>query len=251
MVKKTPMLPLTWEVPKVFRDRLGSTVGKQRLMTADGHLLLVLHAPPAPGQDEREGRFFWRKPDGTWLSDQLGGGPVAVMKHLEEYDRLIDELEEQEQHAKIARDYFEVMAKLAPLHRAVSNLFSVLQEARKQCPEAREIIDLRDRAYDIQRSAELLAVACKNSLDFQMARQAEAQAASSQRMALASHRLNVLAAFFFPLATIAGLFGMEIHSGLERLPEPYTFYAIVLIGLAIGALLTCLLLLRRRSGRSE
>jgi Mg2+ and Co2+ transporter CorA len=248
MAKKTPMLPLTWDVPKVFRDRLGSTVGKQRLMTADGHLLMVLHAPPAPGQDEREGRFFWRKPDGTWLSDQLGGGTASVSKHLDEFDRLIDELEVQEQQAKVSRDYFEVMAKLAPLHRATGNLYSVLQEARKQLPDAREIIDLRDRAYDIQRSAELLTIGCKNSLDFQMARQAEQQAASSKRMSTAAHRLNMLAAFFFPLATIAGLFGMEVRSGIERLPEPYTFYAIVVIGLAIGAMLMSLLLLSRRSG---
>ena len=247
MAKKKPMLPTTWDVPQNFRDRLGSSVGRQRMMCADGHLLLVTHSPPAPGQDERQGRFFWRKPDGNWVSDQLGVGPASVMKHLDEYDRLIDALELQEQHAKIARDYFEVMEQLAPIHRATGNLLAVLQDARKQLPEAREVIDLRDRAYDIQRSAELLTAGCKNSLDFQIARQAEEQARSSRRMALGAHRLNLLAAFFFPLATIAGLFGMEIHSGIEKLPEPYTFVFVVVVGLLIGAALIALLTFGRKT----
>ena len=72
------MLPATWDVPQNFRDRLGSSVGRQRAMLSDGHLLLVLHAPPDPDQDQRKGRFFWRKPDGVWASDQMGSGPGAV-----------------------------------------------------------------------------------------------------------------------------------------------------------------------------
>lgn len=245
MSEKKNMLPATWDVPQIFRDRLGSRVGRQRAMVADGHLLLVLHSPPAPDQDEREGRFFWRKPDGTWVSDRMGVGQHAVTKHLDEYNQLIDALELREQQAHSASEYFDVMDKLAPLHRACGNLFSVLQEARKQCPEAREIIDMRDRAYGIQRSAELLASGCKNALDFQIARQAESQARASHRMAVASHRLNLLAAFFFPLATISGLFGMEIRSGIEKLPEPYTFIVVVMIGLLVGAILTVLLTVRR------
>ncbi len=241
MSDKKSLLPATWDVPQAFRDRLGSSVGRQRPMFADGHLLLVLHAPPAPDQDERQGRFFWRKPDATWVSDRMGAGPHAVIKHLQEYDQQMDALELQEQQARSARDYFEVMDKLAPLHRAAGNLLAVLQEARKQCPDAHEIIDMRDRAYAIERSADLLASGCKNALDYQIARQAEQQANSGHRMAVASHRLNLLAAFFFPLATISGLFGMEIRSGIEKLPEPYTFVAVVLIGLAIGAILTAML----------
>jgi hypothetical protein len=251
MSKKSPMLPTTWDVPQKLRDRLGSSVGRQRSMFADGHLLLVLLAPPAPDQVERHGRFFWRKPDGTWVSDQFGASPASVMKHLDEYDRLIDALELQEQAAKSARDYFDVMEKLAPIHRATGNQHSVLQEARKQCPDAREIIDMRDRAYDIQRSAELLSSGCKNALDFQIARQVEEQTRASDHMSIAAHRLNLLAAFFFPLATIAGLFGMEIRSGIEKLPEPYTFIAVVVVGLVIGAALTGLLLRARRSGASK
>ena len=217
-------------------------------MSAEGHLLLVLHAPPEPDQDQRRGRFFWRKPDGTWTSDQLGSGPGAIRKHLDEFEKQIDALEVQEQKAGSARDYFDVIERLAPLHRAAGNLHAVLQEARKQCPEAREIIDMRDRAYDIQRSADLLSSGCKSALDFRIARQVEEQARASEHMSVAAHRLNLLAAFFFPLATIAGLFGMEIRSGLEKLPEPHTFLVVIAVGLLVGAILTVFI---GRSARNQ
>jgi hypothetical protein len=233
------ILPSSWDVPQKFRDRLGSKVGRQRAMFADDHLLLVLHAPPAPDQDERQGRFFWRKPDGTWISDQLGTGPGAVTKHLDEYAGRIDVLDKQEEKATAAHERFEILEALAPLQRAARNMYTVLQEARKQCPDAREIIDMRDRAYEIERTAELLTTDAKNALDFLMARQAEAQAESSHRMAAAAHRLNLLAAFFFPLATLSAIFGMDIRHGLEDLPTPHFFIAVILVGLLFGAILTC------------
>ena len=54
------LLPLSWQVPDEFHRRLGDQPGRQRTMKADGHLLVILHAPPKPDVAEREGRFFWR-----------------------------------------------------------------------------------------------------------------------------------------------------------------------------------------------
>ena len=236
------ILPASWNVPQVFRDRLGSQAGRQRAMFADGHLLLVLHAPPVADQDERQGRFFWREPDGQWVSDQFGTGPEAVVKHLDEYDERIDVLDNLEDQANDANDQFEILESLAPLHRATRNMHAVLQEARKACPAAREIIDLRDRAYELERTAELLTTGTTNALNFLMARRSEEQAQASERMAVASHRLNLLAAFFFPLATLTGIFGMDIRHGLEnRFPAPYFFLGVVGLGLLLGAILTALI----------
>ncbi len=232
------LLPPTWDVPQRFRDRLGSKVGRQRAMVHDDHLLLVLHAPPEADQDERQGRFFWRKPDCTWVSDQLGEGLGAVTKHLDEYDKRIDVLDKKEEQAKSSEDYFAVLESLTPLHRAARNLLAVLQDARKRCPEARETIDFRDRAYELERTAELLFTGTKNALDFQMAQRAEEQSRASERMAVASHRLNVLAAFFFPLATLSAIFGMDIPSGLVGVPKLYLFVGVIMIGLVLGAILT-------------
>ncbi len=242
------ILPPGWDVPQEFRDRLGSKVGRQRAMFADDHLLLVLHAPPAPDQDERQGRFFWRKPDGTWISDQLGTGPDAVTKHLDEYAGRIDALDRQDEKATQSHEHFAILEALAPLHRAARNMHTVLQDARKQCPGAREIIDLRDRAYEIERNAELLTTDSKNALDFLMARQAEAQAEAGNRMAVAAHRLNLLAAFFFPLATLCAIFGMEVRHGLEYLPAPYLFIGVILVGLLFGAVLTVFVRVPKQKG---
>ena len=112
-----------------------------------------------------------------------------------------------------------------------------MQDLRKRFPEVRELINMRDQAYDLERTAELLAAATKNSLEYKIARSAEEQAAASDRMAVSAHRLNMLVAFFFPLATITTVFGMEIRSGLEKLPQPQTFFAVIAIGLLMGAFL--------------
>ena len=48
-MQKKSLIPAIWTVPEVFRERLGRRIGRQRMMFADGHLLLVLHAPPVSG----------------------------------------------------------------------------------------------------------------------------------------------------------------------------------------------------------
>ncbi len=58
MKTESTLLPSDWNVPAVFRQRLGESAGRQRVMAADGHLLLVLHAPPGADEAGRRGRFF-------------------------------------------------------------------------------------------------------------------------------------------------------------------------------------------------
>ena len=102
------ILPPQWELPSTIVERLGEEAGRQRAMTADGHLLLVLHVPPGPEDLARKGRFFWRKPDGSWRSDALGAGPPAVARHLDEYTRLINDLESLGDAAKVALEIEQV-----------------------------------------------------------------------------------------------------------------------------------------------
>ena len=231
------LLPSVWQVPTQFVARLGDQVGRQRAMFAEGHLLLVLHAPPGPEDDERQGRFFWRKPDGTWSSDNFGGGPAALNRHLEEFASVVEALEVQDDAAKTAEDYFTVLQAIAPLHRAAGNLHQTLQEARELLPDDRDLIRYRDQAYSIQRMAELLYDGVKNGLDFAMARRAEEQAKAAHQMSVASHRLNILAAFFFPVATLMAIFGANIQHGLEELSPPWPMITVLAVGLGFGAVL--------------
>ncbi|MHC4179575.1 MAG: CorA family divalent cation transporter [Planctomycetota bacterium] len=230
-------LPPSWQVPEEFRDRLGRQAGRQRAMHCEGHLLLVLHRPPAAGDVTRQGRFFWRQPDGSWASSDLGGGARALSRHLDEFTEVLEEYDRQEEGAATAEDYFAVLEPLAPVHRSARHLYQTLQEARKMVSQDRDLINFRDRAYEIERTAELLQRETQNSLDFIMARRAEEQAANSNRMARSAHRLNVLAAFFFPIATLSTIFGVNLLHGWEETMAPIPFLAMLTFGLALGFIL--------------
>lgn len=232
------ILPAIWDVPPIFRKRLGAKAGRQRAMFSDGHLLLVLHLPPRPEDDERIGRFFWRSPDGTWRSNDLGSGLGAIEKHLNQFAEIVEEYDNREEQATSAEEYFAVIEGLAPIHRAGRHMHQALQEARQLCPEDRDIINFRDRAYDIERTAELVYHGAQNSLDYIVARQTEEQARSSHQMAIAAHRLNLLAAFFFPIATLSAVFGVNLLHGYEQVPPPIPFLAVMACGLLMGVVLT-------------
>ncbi len=234
---KGDVLPPGWQVPQKFRDRVGEFAGRQRAMFDDGHLLLVLHAPPKPEDDERKGRFFWHQPDGTWNSDGAGAGHLALSKHLAEYLELLHELEQLDEAAVRAEEYFAVLSAIAPLQRAARHLHQALQQAREMVPENKELINLRDRAYQIERMAELLYAEAKNSLDCIIAQRTEEQAETSYQMAVSAHRLNVLAAFFFPIATLSAVFGVNMLHGWEEYPPPLPILAMLGIGLVIGVVL--------------
>lgn len=221
-------------------------------MQADGHLLLALHAPPKPADGQRVGRFFWRAADGTWSSNELGNGVAALNKHLDEYDSALAALDRQEEAAHTVDEYFEVLDRLSPIRRAARNLHQTLQDARQMFPQHRELIDVRDRAYTIERTAELLTSETKNSFELTVARRAEEQTQASQRMAIAAHRLNILAAIFFPIATMAAICGVDLDIlgsliGRDRnalleigLLVPL-FLGLIGGGLVLGTLLTLLI----------
>ena len=229
-------------------------------MLCEGHLLLVLHAPPNPMDAGRIGRFFWRDPSGNWSSNDLGRGLPGLVRQLDEYEKQITTLEQKEEGAGTASDYFEVLEQLTPLHRAARNMHQAFQDARKQCPAFRDLIDLRDRAYTIERMADLLLSATKDSLDFTVAKRAEEQAQATDHMAAAAHRLNILAAFFFPLITLAAVFGVDLATvaALFRIDPkdiaaspvlPVVVVGVLIGGLIVGGLLTNLI--NRPSRRIE
>src|SRR4051812_48187751 len=119
-------IPPHWHLPSVFIHRLGDTVGRQRAMTADGHLLIVLHEPPVAGVPERTGRLFWRDPEGTWRSKPLGDGAQALKRHVGGFAERVDELEKQWQMATAAEDHYLLLRAVSPLHRTVGHLHATL-----------------------------------------------------------------------------------------------------------------------------
>ena len=228
-------IPGGWEVSPRVRERLGRrSVGRQRAIFEEEELLLVLHEAPRGGR-EREGALFWRDAKGQWRSAEERGGLPVLKAHVAEYGREEDRLSQDYEAASGAGDYFELLEALGPLQRAAKNLYDSLQNAREAIPDDRDIIDLRDEAYDSSRALELLYLDTRNALDFEIARKTEEQIRLSRRSLLMEGKLNTVAAVFLPLTAVGGIFGMNLVSGLEA--SSWAFWAIFAGGLLVGLVL--------------
>ena len=231
-------LPGGWELPEKITQRFGQKgAGRQRAMAADGHLLLVLHTVPEPNTDDREPMFFWRKPTGEWAFSGKGDGLNGLRKHVQSYEDAAQKMSEAYKKADSAEDYFKILDNLVPLFHSARNLHATLQDAREAAPEDRDLIDLRDAAYEIERDLDLLHADSKNALDFSMAKQAEEQARIGMQELKSARRLNMLAAIFFPLTAIAGVFGMNLPHGFEHAPIA-AFWGVFVFGILLG-IFTC------------
>ncbi|MEB3281457.1 MAG: CorA family divalent cation transporter [Lyngbya sp.] len=244
-------LPPTWAIPESIRDRLGQkSAGKQRAMVSSGHLLLVLHQAPQPGSREREAVFFWRQPDGRWEASLGGVGFQRLIQQIKAYSLAEENLTDQYFQAQSSEDYFHILENLAPLQRATKNLHATLQSAREAIPNDRDLIDLRDAAYETERTLDLLYQNTKNALDFAMAKKSEEQAKLSLESVRSAHRLNLLAAIFFPLTAISCVFGMNLPTGLET-QSPALFWIVFFGGIFLGFMVRNWVLTGRLSTTKE
>ena len=232
MKPEASILPRLWTIPDSIRNRLGREPGPQRAMLEEGHLLIILHQLPQPDEHQRKPALFWRSPEGEWKTNLNGTGLAALNDHLRTYDHKLTELEDAENLASTATEYHTVLEKLAPVLRSSRGLHRSMQQARELVKGERELINFRDQAAAIERNSELLLQDAQFGLNFTVARQAEAQAATARQMAATAHRLNLLAALFLPLTALASVFGMEIHS---KLPDTQAnFWLICVCGILLG-----------------
>jgi hypothetical protein len=237
----SPILPATWKVPEVFHARLGEQAGRQRMMSADGHLLLILHKIPTPGESDREPVLFWRDPAGNWKATGSGAGLAELKAYLDSFTAEVDRLEDRMQEPPSSRMYFEILQTTAPLLRTVRNMHLALQQARETLPADRNIIVARDQAGDLERGVELLHADAKNGMEYMIARQAEEQAENSEQLLKAGHRLNLLIALFLPLTALGSAFGMNFRHGLEHVRSPILFWGTLFLGLIVGFFVKTLL----------
>ncbi|HEX8312950.1 MAG TPA: CorA family divalent cation transporter [Chthoniobacteraceae bacterium] len=228
------LLPSAWSVPEIFRKRLGELAGRQRTMSADGHLLLVLHEVPEPGVAERKSVLFWRDPAGVWRATGNGSGLAELDSLLQGYIKGIDGLESRMLAAPSADNYFSVLQTATPLLRSTRNLHRALQEARELFREDRHILLARDQAGEQERTVELLHSDARNGLDYMIARQAEEQARNSDQLVVSSYRLNLLVAIFLPLTALGSAFGMNFVHGLEGVRSPLLFWSVLVLGILVG-----------------
>lgn len=239
-------IPPTWSLPKEFTSRLGKKAGRQRLMVHEGHLLLILHAVPDTNADNRKAVLFWRNPDERWLTTAKGNGVPALKAHLKSYDDAVDSLQEIVVNANSSEDFYRVLKLAVPLSRATAHLHAVLQKCREHSDQNKEMISLRDEAYEIDRAASLLSDDARNGMDFEIARQTKEQADNSEEISISARRLNIMAAFFLPITAIASILGMNLFTGLENVKSPVPFWIVIIFGLALGFVLKVLIFRSKR-----
>jgi hypothetical protein len=225
--------PRTWDLPDVLRNRLGADVGPQRTMIEQGHVLLVLHQLPSGASKERKAALFWRTPAAEWRSTEgRGVGAGTLDAFLSTWAVRLQELEASEAAAHGSDDLRTLLEEVAPILRAARGLHRAIQQAREAVHDDRTLLEARDRAATIERTAELLLQDTQFGLDFVAAKQAERQAQLASQMAVSAHRLNVIAAMFLPITAIASLLAMEVHAGIPD--NPVSYASIVFGGLVLG-----------------
>ncbi len=236
---RSSLIPNEWaSFPEDFRNRLGTGVGRQRCMHAEDQLLVVGHQLPEHDEVTRRGVLFWRDGKGEWSCTNGVSGVASLSEHLDQFAQRLETYEQKEQVAARADDYLHLLEGLAPIVRTQRNFFETLEEARKAMPAARELIDVRDRAYDLTRQAELLYEDAKNSMDVAVVRRADEQAAASHHMTVAAYRLNILAALFFPFATLGAAFGTTLTDNWSWSRSEVPFLLFIGISLIAGIILT-------------
>ena len=142
--------------------------------------------------------------------------------HLDRFAKRLDMLELAQQKAHETDEYLPILDSIGPIMRTIKNFMATLEEARELFPKERLLIDVRDRAYDLSRQADLLHMDVKNSMEVALIRAAE-QTDAAQRMAVATHRLNTLAAMFLPIATLGAVFGTTLTENWSWSESPIYF----------------------------
>lgn len=228
------IIPPTWNVPDAIRLRLGqSSYGRQRVIFEAGHLLLILHKPPGPDDRAREGVLFWRNAAGEWQCNRGGPGPGSLKRHVQTYAELETQYATEYEASPDINALFDLMERMAPLVRAGRNMHQALQAAREAIKGDSFLIEMRDLGYEVERNLELLTEDIRNEIQHRTVRKAEEQARLSEQALQASHRLNILAALFFPLTAIASIFGMNLAHGLDA-NKPAIFWLVFVVGCVLG-----------------
>lgn len=231
------LLPTGWNLPDPIRRRVGKTAGKQRIIAEEGHLLVILHALPDPKHHGvRLPHFFHRDPSGNWVSfpRELGRGGAALRGHVDAFHDLVETYDDRLEVASSADDWFNLLREIGPVVRTTKNLLKVLEELRTTVGPDADVIAARDRAADVERTAELVHQWASQGLDYSIAKSNEEQAKLSDFISRSSHRLNMLAALTLPLTAVGSFFGVNLASGIETSLAPSLFWGVGTASLAVG-----------------
>ncbi|MDQ8180623.1 hypothetical protein [Pelagicoccus sp. SDUM812005] len=229
-----PRKAYDWHLPPEIESRLSEdSYGPQRAILEADHLLLVLHRPPNEDDLRREHILFLLTPDEQLLCNGKPDGVAQLNQLIADYRARWEELENRYKLDSGAAELFDLIEAVTPLKRSSANMASAMQRARELTKDYRYFIGVRDSAMDVSRAFEILLADLRAALDFRIAQKAEQQYVRSEEIAAAQHKLNVLAAFTFPVMAFATLLGMNLRHGFEK-QSPFIFWGVLTTGVLIG-----------------
>lgn len=228
------IIPKSWNISEAIRKRVGEGVGRQRLIAEDGELLVILHQlPTAADKGHRQAALFWCDSAGNWKSLPSSGGRSELLSLVKSYRKRIADLDLALDKAEEPSSIHAVIDEATPVDRAGRHVQQVLSELRKALPNDLDILEIRDIAVEMDRAGDLLTQDARSSLDLMIAKSSASQAKDADKAAKEAQKLNRLAAFFFPLMTIASVFGM--NEPQDTLTSPRMWIAVG-VGLLLGAI---------------
>ncbi|MDQ8185384.1 hypothetical protein [Pelagicoccus sp. SDUM812002] len=242
-----PRKPYDWQLPPEIESRLSEdSYGPQRAISEAEHLLLVLHRPPNEDDLRREHILFLLTPDEKLLCNGSPDGIPKLDQLISDYRTRWEELENRYKLDSGASELFDLIEAVTPLKRSSANMANAIQKARELSKDYRYFIGVRDAAMDVSRAFEILLADLRAALDFRIAQKAEQQYVRSEEIAAAQHKLNVLAAFTFPVMAFATLLGMNLQHGFEK-QSPFIFWGVLTGGVLIGVFVRSWILRKPRS----
>jgi len=240
-----PYLPTCFDPEEELLDQLSNRPGNQRCVVGRDELLLVVHEVPKAGSPDREPLIFWRRQDESWLDYANSRGLKRLGDLLDRYAKILDEQEDVIDEADTAAEIFALARMTSPLARASRNLAVAIEQALANDEDNRDLRSYRDRARELERTAEQLNQDSRLTLEFWKAERSEEQQEAAEKLNLIAFRLNLLAGFFLPLVALGGIFGMNV-----KLPGfvDGLFWLIVCGGLTTGGVLVWLVSRKTRWG---
>ena len=206
-------------------------------MSHDGHLVLVLHRAHAQAGLGRP-VVFWRAADGEWKSTDGGRALAAAHLLLDGYASAVSTLDAQLVKSTVAKGFFEVLRQARPLEHSATEMADVFARACQLAPGDRDLERSWMRARAIARRLQLLVARAEDGRDFDLAQLNEEQADISNQMVISSQRLNFLIAMLLLMTAFASIFGMNLFSGVAADASSLAFWAVVLLSVLMGAILS-------------
>lgn len=235
-----PYLPAPFEPERELLDQLSNHPGNQRCVVGRDELLLITHDVPRAGTPSRDALVFWRRQDEVWVDFSGTKGFRKLGDLLDRYTRVITEQQTLLDQAGSASEVFKLARAAGPLARGAKNLATAIDQTLSNDEDNRELRSYRDRAREIERTAEQASQDARLALEFWQVERVEKQQQAVEKLTRTATWLIFLIVATFPIFLLGALASMRVDLSTAW------FWLVLIAGIGGGGGLVYFLI--RRSG---